>query len=427
MHLSNIRRILRSFCLILIPIFLAGNIYGQTPQACPTCALINAVADQQNNDLLDTPFPPKDLEGKQKFNRFKIINVITWKNPSCGVEPLFYEIYRDASLTKILGRISANSELKFKDQVRGDKKKSSYFLVSVDAEGRKSVPIGIVFKGGKTHITPSKPPAQALLLRPHFSPLSIGDQIQLQTYAVLADCSLQRVTNFSTWDSSDRTIVDIDQNGNATAIRPGTADISAQVGQTTTQISLTVTEATLVRITIVPSPPITPVRTIVGGSGKFKAIGFYNQGPEQDITDSVTWNSDPSGIVSFKTAFSVPLYEEAIGISGGTTNITASLGSITSNAIPMIVTSLDQLERIVITPSSQELPLSDLSAIFLATGFFNDGTQAEVTGLVEWRSSDSFVALRTFPGIFDLYDVGTVTITASYGNIKDQATLTVSP
>jgi hypothetical protein len=428
MRTSKIKSLFWIFCLISIQHLFAANPFDRkTTPICRAC-IAETLANEGPNDLLDTPFPPRDLQGTQKVNRSKksIVNIITWKTPTCGVEPVSYEIYRDASLTNLIGTVSANRELKFKDKARKKNKKYSYFLISIDSEGRKSVPIGIVFKKGKTHITPPDLPIQTLLIRPHFSPLSIGDQVQLQAYAVLADCSLHRITNLSAWDSSDRTIVDIDQNGNATGIRPGTVSISVKVGQASAQTPLTVTTAILLAIQIRLYETFATNDILVGDKVGLQAIGIYNVGPFQDITDSVIWNSNPSSIVSLSKDPLLPI-ENAKGENQGTTRITASKETVTSNAITMNVFSLDQLQGITIEPRSQQISLSKHLASFIALGLFPNDAKINITRKVNWSSSNSNIASNIFLGVFILHSTGRVEINASRGNIEGTATLTISP
>ncbi len=112
-----------------------------------------------------SPFPPKDLRGRQVKNRFAtqtdIINILTWKAPcrfSHTCAPVAYRIYRNSSLTQFVAevRIPTNNSLfsnaphghfRFKDHHRKEGKTYPYFVVSVDRFGNISSPAKVVIKG----------------------------------------------------------------------------------------------------------------------------------------------------------------------------------------------------------------------------------------------------------------------------------------
>lgn len=362
---------------------------------------------QDFTDVFDILFPPKHLQGLRKFNRSnqRFVNVMTWKKPSCGIEPVFYEIYRDVSLTNLAGTVLAEKELKFRDQVKKRDKKYSYFLVSVDNQGNKSIPIEIVFKGAKIRV--KSPNLQALLLKPHLSPLSTGDQVQLQTYAVLADCSVHQVTHLSALDSSDRTIIDIDQKGNAIGIRPGTVTVSAQLGNSTTTQTLTVTDARLVSIDIVPisniNSPTSIYNTAIGSTLFFKALGHYDNGTISDITDSVSWESDSSDVVKIFNNSPILFYEfkPISGSNSGKAHVIVSKNDIKSNSIQIDVFSLDQLEDFLISSIGFSQILSGDTIKFEAIGIFPNGVQIDLNNNSNLMWSSSNEKVLTYKPSFD--------------------------
>jgi hypothetical protein len=98
-----------------------------------------------------TIFPPRDLKAKQVENEFStqadLINIITWKAPKQGSEPVAYRIYRDRKLTKLIAVISSHKRLRFNDHNRKKGKRYHYFIVSVDALDQFSAAVEISVGG----------------------------------------------------------------------------------------------------------------------------------------------------------------------------------------------------------------------------------------------------------------------------------------
>lgn len=92
---------------------------------------------------------PIDPIGFQLHCRFltqtNITNVIKWSSP-VGYTPVFYLIFRDANLTKKIGRVDAHKPLKFEDPNRKKNKTYTYYIVSVNSLGDYSLPAIVTIK-----------------------------------------------------------------------------------------------------------------------------------------------------------------------------------------------------------------------------------------------------------------------------------------
>ncbi len=96
------------------------------------------------------PCAPSHVRGchKKSFSRGKkqMLHVLTWKAPRHGSKPVCYRIYRDRSLTRLVGEVSARKHLRF--QARQKKgAKQTYYIISIDKEGRKSPVTSLVVPG----------------------------------------------------------------------------------------------------------------------------------------------------------------------------------------------------------------------------------------------------------------------------------------
>lgn len=110
-------------------------------------------------DITDKIPPPTNLKGRQKLHlmglSLKPINILTWKAPSTEKIIVAYKIYRDNLNKKPIAMIKSHKSLKFKDQHCKPGKTYTYYIVSVEASGKTSVP-------AKIKVRPAKQEAKAL-------------------------------------------------------------------------------------------------------------------------------------------------------------------------------------------------------------------------------------------------------------------------
>ncbi len=81
----------------------------------------------------------------------------------------------------------------------------------------------------------------------------------------------------------------------------------------------------------------------------------------------------------------------ATGIAAGTSQITATLGSVTSTARTLTVIKSVSLQSIAVTPSNPSINQSQTQQ-FTATGTYSDGSTKNITTSVSWTSSNTAVA-----------------------------------
>jgi trimeric autotransporter adhesin len=135
----------------------------------------------------------------------------------------------------------------------------------------------------------------------------------------------QNLTSFVNWTSSRPSIATISNSvstgGVATGIQSGTTTISALFSGVIGTAQLTVSNATLTSITVMPSNP-----TIgVGASQAFAATGNFSDGSTLDITRQVAWDSSTKSVATVSLGL-------AQGLSTGTSTISASINGVTGSA-----------------------------------------------------------------------------------------------
>src|SRR5262245_26627951 len=86
------------------------------------------------------------------------------------------------------------------------------------------------------------------------------------------------------------------------------------------------------------------------------------------------------------------------------------------------------LVRIEVTPASPTIPLGDQQQ-FIATGFYEDGSQGDLTSTATWTSSDTLVATVSdeggTKGLASSASLGATEITATKDSVAGSTTLTV--
>ncbi|MEK7285742.1 MAG: Ig-like domain-containing protein [Nitrospirota bacterium] len=232
------------------------------------------------------------------------------------------------------------------------------------------------------------------------------------------------------WSSSDPTIATITNKGKARGSLPsGKVTIAAtaisSLGSKTGSAILSVLPGKLDSINLIPKNHSIAKETKM----KYTAIGTFDTGASEDITELADWSTSSAGIA---TIDSTGLVTAANVTATATTTITASFGPIgTSTTVVSASTSLTvrnvTLSAILVTPVSAFVPIG-ITEQFFATGIFSDGITQDLAYSVQW-SADSTVATIDATGRALGKRIGTVNIraTADFGDKTSGSTvLTVS-
>ena len=246
--------------------------------------------------------------------------------------------------------------------------------------------------------------------------LDQGDTLQLVALAGYDDGTAQDVSQTADWTSSDPAVVTVDVNGLITAVGPGTATVTATWGAfTSPPVTMTVR-------TPEPEPELQAIRVFpeqsyvqAGGTLQYLAMGIYTDGGTQEMTEAVTWRSSNSNVVTIaQTGL-------ATAITGGTAEITAEIGTLTS-APALVHVSEAELLAIQIDPPSGTLHAgSNAKLEFTATAIFSDGTSSEVTKFCGWASDDEDMATVKDGVVSAGNQSGQALITASLAGVESQA------
>ena len=171
---------------------------------------------------------------------------------------------------------------------------------------------------------------------------------------------------------------------------------------------------TVVSLNVLPTTASIPI----SGTQQFQAIATFSNAATKDLTSSINWASSNPAFASINNS------GLALGLSPGTTSITATTGAITSNASALTVTGV-VLTSITVTPGTTSLARQGTQQ-FTATGHYSDTSSQDITSSVNWVSSNTAASTITNGGLATGVANGTSNITASLNSItSNTAVVTV--
>jgi uncharacterized protein YjdB len=203
-----------------------------------------------------------------------------------------------------------------------------------------------------------------------------------------------------------------------------TGSFDGQQGSAT----VTVTNATLISIAVLPDPSIANGTTV-----QLTATGAFSDGTTQDLTTQVSWTSGDETIAQVS---SVSGSQGLVtGLSVGSTPITATEPQTDISGSTTVTVTAATLTSIEITPPDPSLA-NGTTVQLSATGAFSDGTTQDLTTQVSWTSGSAAIAtVGDTPGSSTVasdngqvtgLSVGNTSITAELNGVSGSTTVTVT-
>ncbi len=218
----------------------------------------------------------------------------------------------------------------------------------------------------------------SITVAPASPTITKGASLQFAGVAHYPDNIEKDITWFATWSSSDVNVAKIDLSGIAAGAELGAATISAAIGDMTGSTVLNVSRDIL-SIVVTPAS-----RSIVNGAvQQFTAMGKFSDKTVKDITSSAVWSSSNA-----KVAVVDATGRAVAGNVAGAVTISASLGTKRGSARLKV---RRELISITIMPESAMIMVGE-TARFGAIGSYSDGTTQDLTGTVDWETSDTSIA-----------------------------------
>ncbi|WP_419936873.1 Ig-like domain-containing protein [Candidatus Palauibacter sp.] len=212
------------------------------------------------------------------------------------------------------------------------------------------------------------------------------------------------------WASSDTLVATVDDSGLVTGMAAGEAEITATSSGATGRAQVTV---------VVPAPTTVTVTT---DSVVFTAIGQTGQ-LSAEVRDqiglpmvgiAVSWSSSDTTVAAVVSAGLVT----AAGI--GVTAVTVTVGEVSGAAV---VTVEQSAGSVIVSPHADTLAPADTLRL-LVEAYDENGHPVE-SAQFSWSSSDASVATVDAAGLVHGVAEGTATITATAGDARGTAQVTV--
>ena len=267
-------------------------------------------------------------------------------------------------------------------------------------------------KVGSTMLSVTAPILQSITVAPPTPSIAAGFTQQLTATGTYSDGSTADLTSTATWQSSTAAVATVNSTGLAQGLTVGSATIAAtQVGKSGSA-TLTVTPPVLQSISVAPATAsIAP-----GQTQQFTAIGTYSDGSAANLTGTVAWQSSNTSVATVNSS------GLATGVAAGTATITAAQDGKSGSATLTVVARV--LQSITVAPATASVAVGQTQQ-FTATANYSDGTTANLTSTVVWKSGNNKVAAVNNAGLAKGIASGTATITASQMGKSGTATLTV--
>ena len=300
-------------------------------------------------------------------------------------------------------------------------------LVTALASGTSEIVAHTGSVVGSTTVTVTDATLVSIEVTPSNPSLPAGQTRQLTATATLSDGSTRDITSDASWSSDNSPVATVSNaaasKGVATGVSPGTTNITASLRGVAGSTAVTVTNAVMVSITIMPTSLTVPV----GFTIEARAIATFSDGTSEDVTESVMWSSSDPVVVSVSNA--AGSRGQLTGVAPGTSNVTAHAGAL-SGATTVTVSSAS-LVSIQVSSCSSSLPAGH-TVQCTATATFSDGTARDVTNdpSVIWSSSDVTVAsvsnAEGSKGLVSALSPGSATIVAHKGPVAGSSSVTVT-
>lgn len=246
--------------------------------------------------------------------------------------------------------------------------------------------------------------------------VNIGASKQYVAVATYTDGSSRDVTAGAAWTSATPAVATVGAaNGLAVGVNAGTAVIAAAFNGKSGNATLTVNPATLSSIIVLPAN----TSIAAGTTQQFVAMGTFSNNTTRDISAVSTFASATPAVASINAS------GLALGVSAGTTVITATSGTISASTnLTVTVTPPVTLSSIALTPPAPSLQIGAALPL-VVTATYSDNSTAVVTSASTYTSAASSNVAVTNSGVISGVAAGTSLITASYNGMTATTNATV--
>jgi hypothetical protein len=209
--------------------------------------------------------------------------------------------------------------------------------------------------------------------------------------------------------------------GQVRALTPGQASITALFEGFEGVAALTVSDADVVGLKILPALVTLPA----GEPTQFEAYGIYSDDTQRPLTDQATWTSSDESLAIVSNG--VGQQGLAEGVSEGTATLTATLGTLSDTAAFVVVDAY--VESILVVPFVAVMTPGHIQQGD-AWASYSNGSTLKVTGDAVWQTTDAAVVqvsnATESKGRLQAVGAGQATVAANFGGASGTGTIYVS-
>ena len=250
-------------------------------------------------------------------------------------------------------------------------------------------------------VTVEPTPVTSVTLDKTSASLKVKGTVTLKATVNPSDATDKTVT----WSTSNASVATV-KDGVVTALKIGTATITAKAGDKTATCAITV-EAT-------PVTSITLDKTTATLEDKETLTLKATVAPDDATDKTVTWTSSNASVATVKDGV-------VTAVKAGTATITAKAGDKTATCTVTVKAAAVPVTRL--TLSTEYVSLKVNEAVTIKANVYPDNATDKT---VTWTSSNTSVA-TVKDGVVTAVKVGTATITAKAGTLSKTCTVNVTP
>ncbi len=270
---------------------------------------------------------------------------------------------------------------------------------------------------GSIALTTTNAVVTSIAVTPGAVSLVAGQLQQFAATATLSDGSQQTVTSSVHWsvpNSTNATVSNsIVSNGLLSTTAAGNVTVVATMNGVSGQATASVSNAQLVSLVVTPNPLSLPA----GITASLAVTGTYTDGTTATLTGAATYKVDNVWFATVDADGTV----HAMGT--GSTVIHATVQGVSGSVAE--TTTAATLTGLTLTPASPSLA-AGLSLQLHAQGRYSDGSTADLTGQVQWSSSDATVVTVSSTGSGHALRHGATTVTATLNGTTQTVPVTVT-
>ncbi|WP_076407515.1 Ig-like domain-containing protein [Shewanella sp. UCD-KL12] len=245
----------------------------------------------------------------------------------------------------------------------------------------------------------------------------VGTQGDYLATAYYSDGTTADVTHDATWSVDDKSIAVIvesgDMGGHATAISPGSVEVTASFGNQSGAVTAEVTQAVIESIEITPLDYVTPAGTQV----VYSARARFSDASVHDITLLGYWQStiDSVANIGISGAKAGVAHAKAVGVTDISIDYMGMKQTTTLTVTDAVISGLQ------VTPKNLQKPQGTRGQ-YRAIANYTDGHTEDVTSTATWSSANpsivSIITSGSSGGYATANEVGTTNIQAVYAGLK---------